>query len=107
MKLAYLPAHSLLITYQQEPCVLIPNHPPLEAGCALGSGTGPGERLQVYPAHPWPGGKGFREPLKTLLDGELRSDEPVTSSSGWVGTITEPAMAGGVWRWNSDARKRT
>lgn len=31
MKLAYLSAHSLLITYLEEPCVLIPNHLPLEA----------------------------------------------------------------------------
>lgn len=34
MKLAYLSAHSLLITYQEEPCVLILNHPPLAGGWA-------------------------------------------------------------------------
>ena len=67
------------------------------SGGWLGSGlwNRPWGEVASPPCTPLAWGKGFREPLKTLLDGELRSDEPVTSSSGWVGTITEPAMAGG------------
>lgn len=63
MKLAYLSAHSLLITYLEEPCVLIPNHLSLEAHWALeqtlGRSCAPtpmhtlGLGVSVSPYRPW------------------------------------------------------
>lgn len=96
MKLAYLSAHSLLITYLEEPCVPIPNHPPLEAHWALGSDMAPGEELTPTTCTPraW-------EPQETLLAGKFMSDQLLMG--GW-GPSVEPAMAGGGGvLWGGDA----
>lgn len=70
---------------------------PTSGGC-LGSGlwNGPwGGAAGTPPVYLEPGVSG--SPLETLLAGEFMSDQPLTASDGWVGTIHGQGVGAVGW----------